>query len=219
MKKALIFTFLIFLSLVSWNKENFEGEITYKISYKNLPEEMGMMKAMLPKKTRIIIKDEWSKISQNMGIMGKTQIINNSKTKKTIMLMNVLGKKIAMEMEDTNSHKPSASIFKVIKENTVKIIAGYKCKKVTITDTSENKIILWTTNELPAYQNQNLPDVEIGGFPMEYSMEQNDMRIRMTASKVKAKKIDDKEFKIPKGYEMKTPEEMGELMKGMNFGK
>lgn len=202
--------------LVGFSAKKFEGVITYKISYKNLPKEMGMYKAMLPKKSRIIIKNEWSKIEQNLGIIGKTQMINNSKTNKNIMLINALGKKIAMEIKDTTSGK-DASHFSVTKKEGFKIIAGYKCSKVVISDTSNNTITLWVTNELPTYKNSNLPNVDIGGFPMEYSMEKDDMRMRMTAKKVTAKKIEDKEFKIPKGYEMKTPEEMGELMKGMKF--
>jgi len=179
-----------------------------------------MIKAMLPKKTKITIKNEWSKCAQNMGIIGKTQIINHSATNKTIMLISAMVKKIAMEMEDTNATNPSSvkSHYTIQKGTELKVIAGYKCNKVTMTDSANNKIVLWITKELPSYKNKNLPDIELEGFPMEYSMVQNDMRIRMTASKVSAKKIDLKEFEIPEGYEMKTQEEIGELMQGMDFG-
>lgn len=215
MKHIFLALVLTIATLFSYSADNFEGVISYKISYKNLPEDMGMYKAMLPKRTKLIIKNHMSKIEQNVAL-AKVHIITNNKTKKTIMLMSMLGKKIAVESEDTTQQHDISSLT-VTKKKDIKVIAGYKCSKVVITDTSSNVITLWITDELPAYKNANLPDVEIGGFPMEYSMKQDEMRVRMTASKVTEKKIDDKEFKIPKGYEKKTPEEMGELMKGMKF--
>jgi hypothetical protein len=215
--KNIFITLLLSCSILfGFSAEKFEGVINFKISYKNLPEEMGMYKAMLPKKTKVTIKNEWSKIEQNMGLIAKTNIIYNSATKKTIMLISALGKKFAVENEDTTSKKGMTG-FTITKMDVIKIIAGYKCNKIIISDSTENQIILWVTDNLPTYKNASLPNVDFEGFPMEYSMEQNEMRVRMTASEVTEKKIEDKEFEIPEGYEKRTAEEMGEMMKGMKF--
>ena len=79
---------LLFLSsfLFSGASVAFEGEIDFKSSYKNLPEEMGMYKAMLPRKSRVIIKNNWSKIEQNMSPLMKMDIIFNSETSTSLML-------------------------------------------------------------------------------------------------------------------------------------
>ena len=209
---------LLFLSsfLFSGASEAFEGEIDFKISYKNLPEEMGMYKAMLPRKSRVIIKNNWSKIEQNMSPLMKMDIIFNSETSTSLMLINAMGKKIAVEMNDT-TEKIDPSLFTLTQKEDIKIIAGYKCRKKIITDTANNSYTLWVTDKLPSYKNQNLPDIDMGGFPMEYNIENNGMSVRMTASKVTEKSISDDEFTIPEGYEKKTAEEMGELMKGMKF--
>ncbi len=216
MKQLFFSVFFSFLVLSGVAKVNFEGQIDYRISYKNLPEEMGMYKAMLPKKSRVLIKNEWSKIQQNMGVLMKMDVIFNSETNTSLMLVNALGKKIAVETTDT-SQKVDASLFTLTKKDEIKIIAGYKCKKNILTDTANNSYVLWITDKLPTYKNQNLPNIDLGGFPMEYSIENNGMSIRMTASKVEEKKIPDSEFTIPEGYEKKTAEEVGELMKGMKF--
>ena len=214
--KNILFSLLVTLaSLSAYSQQGFEGEVTYKISYKNLPEDMAMYKAMLPKKTKLIIKNEWSKIEQNIAI-AKIQMITNSKTKKNIMLMKGMGKKIAVESKDTSQH--SSSQFTIVQLKEVKVIAGYLCNKVVLSDTGENKIILWVTKDLPAYQNSNLPDMDLGGFPMEFSLEKDEMKMRMTVKKVNRKKIEDSEFQIPEDYEIKTAEEMGEMMQGMDFG-
>ena len=215
MKKIAICLLIILTSVISWG-QGFEGEVTYRISYKNLPDSIpAMYKAMLPKKTKLVIKNEWSKIEQNV-LVAKVQIITNSKTKKNITLMRGMGQKIAIESMDTT--QPSASQFNVTKSKKIKIIAGYKCTKTVLKDTSDNSITLWVTKDLPAYKNSNLPDMDLGGFPMEFSFEKEGMKLRMTARKVTKKKIKDSEFQIPEGYEKKTPEEMGEMMQGMDFG-
>lgn len=216
MKQLILTSILIVASLIGFSGDKFEGAIDYKISYKNLPEEMGMYKAMLPRKSRVIIKNEWSKIQQNMGMMMKMDIIFNSQTNTSLMLINALGKKIAVEMNDT-TEKIDPSLFKLTKKEDVKIIAGYKCTKNILTDTANNSYTLWITDKLPSYKNQNLPDIDLGGFPMEYNIENNGMSVRMTASKVTEKEISDSEFVIPEDYERKSAEEMGEMMKGMKF--
>ena len=216
MKQLFFVILLSFLSLSGLAKVSFEGQIDFKISYKKLPEEMGMYKAMLPKKSRVLIKNEWSKIQQNMGVLMKMDVIFNSKTNASLMLINAMGKKIAVETKDT-AKKIDPNLFTLTKKDDIKIIAGYKCQKNLLTDTANNSYVLWITDKLPSYKNQNLPDIDLGGFPMEYSIENNGMSVKMTASKVVEKEISDSEFRIPDDYEKKTAEEMGELMQGMKF--
>lgn len=216
MKQIILSTLFIISSFMGFTSPSFEGEIDFKISYKNLPEEMGMYKAMLPKKSRVLIKNEWSKIQQNMGILMKMDIIFNSKTNTSLTLINAMGKKFAVESADTAA-KMDKSSFTLTKKDEVKIIAGYKCKKVVMTDSTGNSFLFWVTDKLPAYKNSNLPDIDLGGFPMEYSIENNGMNVKMTAYKVTEKSIEDSEFTLPEGYEIKTAEELGEMMQGMKF--
>lgn len=213
--KHLILSLTLFFSLISGSfSQDFEGEITYNLSYKDLPEEMAMYKAMLPKSSKLIIKNHMSKMEQNMSVLMKMDIVANAKTNYLLIMVNALGNKIAYE-PDTKELK--AGTYKVELKNDIKIIEGYKCKKALITDTANNVITYWYTTELPSYKNSNLPNVKIDGFPMEYVISQNGMTIKASVSKVEKKSINDSEFELKKGYEMKTKEEIEQMMGGMKF--
>ena len=213
MKNILITSILLVSSLLSVNAQTFEGEITYKITYSDLPAEAEMMKAMLPKKSVVVMKNEQSMTEQkSMGIVN-IKVISNTLTKKTVMLMNMLGKKIKME-EEMNSDDIPKSDYTVIKSKETKTIAGYKCNKAILKDSEGNEVIYWYTKSLPGYKGQNIPNVNIEGFPMEFEIKQETMGMKMTVTTVDKKEISNSIFEIPEGYEKMTKEEMQEMFKG-----
>lgn len=213
MKNLFLSTILVLTSLLSLNAQTFEGEITYKISYTDLPAEAEMYKAMLPQKSLIVIKNEKSVTEQNtMGIM-KIKVISNTKTMKTTMLMDMMGKKI-MTKDDMES-KEVKDEFEVIKTSETKSIAGYKCKKAILKTKDGMELLYWYTEDLPGYKGKNIPNTDLDGFPMEFEMKQETMGMKMSVSSVEKKTISDSVFDIPEGYEEKTPEEMQKMFKGM----
>ena len=214
MKNILIILLLSFTTMSANFAQDFEGEITYKLAYKNLPEEMGIYKAMLPKSSKLIIKNHMSKMQQNMSAFIKMDIVSNAKTDYILIMVNALGKKIAYE-PDVEEMKQG--VYSVELKDDIKVIEGYKCNKAVIKDTADNLITYWYTKDLPSYNNSNLPNVDIEGFPMEYIVKQNGMTVRATVSKIDKKSIDDSEFELKKGYEKKTKEEIEEMMGRMKF--
>ncbi len=213
MKNIILTTLLALSALLSANSQTFEGEITYKITYTDLPAEAEMYKAMLPVKSVVVMKNEKSMTEQNtMGIIN-IKMINNSKTKKSAMLMDMMGKKIVME--DNVESEDVKSNFEVIKQSETKMIAGYKCNKAIIKNGEGNEVVYWYTTSLPGYKGKNIPNIDLEGFPMEFSINQEAMSMKMTVTTVEKKAVNDSVFEIPADYEKKTKEEMQDLLKGM----
>ncbi|MEN8927335.1 MAG: DUF4412 domain-containing protein, partial [Flavobacteriales bacterium] len=180
MKNILLTSLIALSTFLSATAQKFEGEITYKISYSDLPAEMEMYKAMLPAKSVILMKNEKSVTEQNtMGIM-KMKIISNSKTMKTSILMDMMGKKIVME-SDSDSEETKSDL-EVTKTSETKTIAGYKCKKAIVKDKDGNEMVYWYTKDLPGYKGKNIPNLDLDGFPMEFEAKQETMSMTMSVT-------------------------------------
>ena len=215
MKKLIIALLLISVTFTSWSGKNFEGEVTYKITYKDVPEEMQMYIAMMPSKAKITLKNNWSKFEQSMGMMGDMAVMTNSKTKKSITLMNMMGQKMAIENSDSETVK--IKYKKVERTKEKKKIAGYKCFKIIITDSTDVKTDIWVTKKIQAASFSGISAEVSEGFVMQYTTKAGEMTMVITADKVEKKKINEDTFSIPKGYEKKTQKEFEEIMKSFKM--
>ena len=214
MKNLFLTSIFLLSALLSVNAQTFEGEITYKITYSDLPAEAEMYKAMLPTKSVIVMKNEKTMTEQkSMGIVN-IKVISNTKTKKTVMLMDMMGKKIMME-DDMDSDEIKKSEFEVVKKSETKTIAGYKCNKAILKDKDGNEVTYWYTKSLPGYKGKSIPNVNIEGFPMEFEIKQETMGMKMTVTDVNKKTVSNSIFDIPSDYEIMTKEEMQKMFKGM----
>lgn len=198
--------------------QNFEGQAKVDIEYTDLPESIAPYEAMLPKEMTYKIKNEKIKIEQeSMG--GSTNTIVDNKAKKGVLLMDMMGKKMAIKMDlDKEDTKEEAAKMTVKVTDETKEIAGYKCKKAVITYDDGQQIDVWFTKELPQFNNPNADFTsKIDGFPMQYTMTNQGMTMTIKVSKIEKKKIADSEFNIPDGYEEMTMEEFQESMGGMGM--
>lgn len=88
----------------------------------------------------------------------------------------------------------------------IKEIAGYTCKKAVVRlkdgEAKGMEMTVYFTDELGSgmmnYNNPIYKDVQ--GVMMEYSIDENDIKMKFTAISVTKKKIGDEEFEIPDGY-------------------
>ena len=152
------------------------------------------------------------------GGMMKMRLINDSETKEGIMLMDAMGKKMAIKvdpkkMEKKEDKKPTIEVFK----NETKKIAGYNCHKVTC-KTTEGVVELYVTKEIkvPAKTSSSIGGVDmetIDGFPMETILHQDESTITTIVTEINRNPQNDDQFSlvIPEGYELKTAEELGGL--------
>ena len=208
MKQFTIAIIAVLFALPTQAQKKFEGSVTYGIEYKDLPAEMASMEAMLPEEMTIRIKGDKARIEQSLG-MGMSQIvISDSKNESGILLMDMMGKRIAIEMskeelEEMNKKKDTEPKIEYNDSDT-KEIAGYQCKKAVII-TESGKIELYYTDELPSGAHKEFEGLK--GFPLQYSVSNGPMNMIMTASAVTKEKLDKGMFEIPEGYENQSFED------------
>lgn len=197
------------------NKPGFEGVITYSISFEGSglpPEAIAMFKGS---ETVTYIKSDKCRVDMIMPMQSSTFIMDN-KNKNVVSLMDIMGKKYLIKMNEPDIKKEQDNAPETIIKYTdeTKLIAGYKCKKAEITmKNSKGKVLnVFYTEEIPT---NDIKPVYKGlkGFPMEYSMNQGGMDMKFTAKSISKGNVPDSKFDIPKeGYIVTTTEELQSTM-------
>lgn len=209
------------IALPTLAQKKFEGTVKFDLSYEDLPAEMAAMEAMLPDEMVTIIKGEKSRLEQSMGMGMSSVTITDMKKGSGVLLMDMMGKKIAMEMtkeelEKMDKKKASQKKPEFKYVDGSKEIAGYKCKKAIVSVEGAGEMELYYTEDLPAGASKQYEGLK--GFPLEYTIAQGPMKIKVTANSVKEEKVNAKLFEIPEGYDKMTFEEFQKEMGGMMGG-
>ena len=218
MKKTILkstFTFaLIFLfSAILFAGKPFDGVITYKISYPDSKFSEAQLN-MFPKVMTVTIKG--SKARTEMNIAGGTEIeIVDYATKSKVTLINMMGQKYAIKQTQEEITKENAAEPKgtVNITNETKNIAGYTCKKATVTtneDGVKTEFEVWFTDELggkdanfdnPVYK-------DIPGVMLEFVIKTPQANMKLSATSIEKKSVSGKDFEIPPDYTLTTQEEL-----------
>lgn len=219
MKKLFKISICILLTfpMFSATAQSFEGVITYKISYDNLPEEMAAYESMLPKESISTIKGHMYKMEQPSS-MGMNQVtIMDNEAESGILLMEMMGKKsaIVLDKESREKFEEDQTEPEITYVDETKDIAGYTCKKALIKlPDSKN------SGSLEVYYTDKILNLDMNqvkglkGFPLQYSTDAGQFIITMTAQSVEKKKISEEEFVVPEGYEHITFEQFQKTFGG-----
>ncbi len=222
MKKFILSLAVAFATTFTF-AQKFEGTIIMGIEYDNLPPELEAYESMLPKENVLKVKGNKSRVE--MPSMGGEQIvIMDSDKQEGVILMNLMGQKIAMKMgpEDFKAGEEAAKESKTETEITkeTKKIAGYTCTKAIITDEEGEEVEVWFTKEIPTVASESKKiNGDIDGFPMQYPMERQGMSMVITVTKVDKGSISDTEFDTPEGYQEMTQDELQGMFQGMGAGQ
>jgi len=213
MKKKLLSILAVTALFVSSAIAQFEGKIVYGLDYE-LPPAMESRKSMLPSEMIMLVSKEKTKFIQKT-MMGEQIVITNIKSNETTLLMDMMGKKMAISVPaptEEELQKEKLPVFKY--DDKTKKIAGYKCKHAIMIvedeNGDENEYDVYYTEEIPASANTKLKGLK--GFPLEYTVVSNGMVIIATAKEVKKEKFPKSEFVIPEGFEKMTLEEFQKSM-------
>ncbi|MDO9187941.1 MAG: DUF4412 domain-containing protein [Bacteroidia bacterium] len=218
MKKTILaisLSILCFIKVNAQNNSNFEGTVTYSISFEGSglpPEALAMFKGS---ETVTYIKSDKFRVDMNMPMQSSTFIMDN-KNKNIVSLMDIMGKKYLIKMNESDIKKEQDTAPEILIKYTeeTKMIAGYKCKKAEITSKESNgaAIDVFYSEEIPT---NDIKPVYKGlkGFPLEYSINQGGMEMKLTAKNISKEKVSDSKFEIPKeGYIVTTVEELQNAM-------
>jgi GLPGLI family protein len=207
-KLSLCALFLFSAALLT--AQTFEGVITYKISYENLPAEMAEYESMLPTSAISTIKGHMYKMEQPLSMGMKQVTIMDNKEESGVLLMDMMGRKNAIVLD-----KESRKEFENEEEqpefeylNETKTIAGYECKKARMKmkgDDGDVTFEVYYTDKIAAKDMNQVRGLK--GFPLQYSTNAGQFVMTFTAEKVDKKKVSEEEFAIPDGYEHITFEQ------------
>ena len=207
--------FVAILAIPALAQKGFEGEIVYKMVYEEVPEEMEMMKGMLPSEMTMMIKGESSRIERSM-MMGMKQVtLVDMKEEKIHILMDMMGKKMkmSMNMDEADKGKGNKDIDIKYVDGGEKSVAGYKCKRAEITS-QDNKtpIVVYYTDEIDGGLSREFEGLK--GFPLEYQVAQQGMVMQVTADKVEKKELAKSLFEVSSDYEEMDPAMIEKMMGG-----
>ena len=218
--KNLVLAFVAMaIALPTFAQKNFEGTITFGLEYQDLPAEMAAMEAMLPDEMTTQIKGDKTRLEQSLG-MGMSQVtITDLKKGSGTLLMDMMGKKMAVEMskdelkemDKKGDKKPE---FKYV--DGTKKIAGYDCKKALVVVDGVGNLEVYYTEDLPSGANKQFEGLK--GFPLEYTIDSGQFKMKMSAKSVKKETLGADLFVIPDGYDKMTFDEFKASMGGMMGG-
>lgn len=216
--KKLILTLVAAAGMLGAQAQIKEGSITYSVDFQGLPPEAaGMMKGS---ELKVYFKETKSRSEFTNAFSSNTTI---SDEKTTTTLVDAMGQKYFYKMNKAEMEKEnkSAPEPKITYTEEKKTIAGYECKKAVIETKSEKgetqKVDVWFTDKIQsssagkqAGQFKNLK-----GAPLEFSMNQGQFKMQMTATNVSTAPLPDSRFVAnTDGYTEKSYAEMKAMQRG-----
>jgi len=203
-----------------------EGSVAFELSdiSSDNPQVAGQLDMMKGSKMTIYIKDGKRMTSMNMmnGMMQQNMILNPKKD-SMLMLMDMMGRKIKVNMPvdkpDPDKVETSIEYF----EDDRKTIAGYDTYKAVLTTKTEGtemSMVAYITEDYKFDGNmiQNMEGAqELRGMPLEYTIEQPQISMTFTANEVKTS-VDSSVFEFDTSdYEVMSAEDMQNMGGGMGF--
>lgn len=214
-KTLLLLFIMMAVNIIYVNAQKIdEGKILYEISYPDadIPDEQM---AMMPTESKLFFKDDHSRVEMKMG-MGMNQVmIFDNKNKIMTMLMDMMGNKIAIKMNEDDikkrKEKDGKEDYDIKITDETKEVAGYKCKKAIVTG-KDGSFDLYFTDQITYRNGDWVSEYKgIDGFPLQYKITQGSLTMQMTAKNINKEKVDDEKFVIPSDYKSMTMEEMQKM--------
>jgi hypothetical protein len=219
-KTGVLAAILISTAIVAHaQKKLTEGVLTYTSTYAPTTEQEAAA-AQMPKETKTKFNGNLLTTSFESG-PATIKLIQDFSTSNTLVLIDVpiaqmqfavKGNKASYEKETADN--PKFSEFKATGEKQT--INGYNTEKYTYKDNKGASYELWTTIdlELPAgFFGQEFKDVK--GVLVKYTtFMQGALKATLTLKSVSEEKVGALSLEVPKGYEVKTMEEIRAMQGG-----
>ncbi|MBL4754049.1 MAG: hypothetical protein JKY52_10715 [Flavobacteriales bacterium] len=198
---------LIFLSGCDtlFHEDIKEGYIEFEITYPET-DAQSIIFNILPTEMILRFKDDRTagSLSAAMGAF-QTEMLAFPETKTVYQLVKIMNDKHALRVDSTEIESLYAELpeMKIHFVDSTKLVAGYKCKKATVTfkDNIKEEFSIWYTDEIDiANSNWCTPFHEISGVLLEYQVRKYNYELKLVATNVVKEEIDESYFDIPKDY-------------------
>ena len=168
--------------------------------------------SMLPQDIKIHMKGSKSRVEQSQ-MMGTHVAVSDMDQKNGFLEMDVNGQKLRIMVSTSKFEEEAAEMSNIEYVDESKQIAGYPCKKAILKD--ENDQVAMTVFYTEKIQNKaQLQFVGLKGFPLEYSMNQQNFTMIMTASVVSEEDVPDQLFEKSEGYKDISEADLQQMMGG-----
>jgi len=210
--------FLFFSAGLFAQKKMKKGQIVYKITeVKSKKAGTRMLEGM---EMQLFFDDALHKLELTaMGGLIQMATISDLDKKTHASLFNMMGQKVKVlkdSLPKTNSKKTYQITYN---RDEVKTVAGYPCYQAVMTSPEGTTLTAYVTNKIKArhpYFVKLFAGLE--GWPMQYTIDNNGMRMTFTAQSTDANLDVSQVFQIPADYQEKSPEELKNMMGGFDFG-
>lgn len=211
-RSSLLLICLLSLRLSGVGQTDFEGKVISSVKVLEAPEKLKGKESLLGQ-ILTTFHSEGRVRAEQTGALGTTVIIKDPVKKEVVMLMDMLGQKIAMVLPvdkktTADDYGLSISGRKLSLTGEKKQIAGYTCVKAVVGEGADQQEV-WFAEEL-----RDMPGVEKGmpGMPMDYILRTNGMKMQLTVTEIREEDIPESLFRIPAEYAVKTQKEMEQFM-------
>jgi hypothetical protein len=211
MRKTILL--LVITALFAACKSKDEGYIKYSVEY-DLPDTLRHYAQYLPKDAIVYFKGDSTVSIQKLNDESTT-VITNQKAGFMQVLLKSPTKKIIVNYTkaDQDEEKRQMPKFNYKPQKDVRTIAGVKATKYLLEEKLSGETSAdWFSKDVKIIPNSLTlmfdPSV---GFPMDFTLNQNGIRVRTVVKEIKYQKIPAGVFTTPFGYTPLTPQQLKEL--------
>lgn len=223
MKKLLLALTVLTVSLFPSLAQLETGVVYYdiEVSTNSSNPQMSMVAEMMEGSTSTMYFDgEKSRFELDLGqVMEQIIVVNKSENPQMLTIMDGMMGKYAIPIADIDklNEENEEKLPQMDTEETseTKDILGYKCIKVIVTHENGQQMDYWCTKEIPKIS-RGKDNIDLPGFPLEFSTSENKMNMKFTATEIKTKLPKNKKggwfsTKTPKGFKEISKEDLEKM--------
>ena len=201
----------------AFQKHITEGVIEYDVTYPELDSD-NLMLEMLPSEMKMTFKEDKfkSQLKTGAGIVEMT-VIANGEQKILHNMGKLFSDRYVLTLDEKAAHKFTNVIppFQVKYVDGVDTIAQAVCKRILIdfgAAKNESYIFAYTDEIALKSPNWCTPYNEIEGVLLDYRVENYGMNMRLRATRISSKEVDDAEFIVDDRYQSLSLSEFNDLV-------
>lgn len=202
MSRIIILLLVAFISDFSFTQKPFCGVLEYKASLE-LPDSLKQFEKSWG--VKIYTNDTITRIETETDQLGLQTYIRNIAKNKAYLLLELEGKKFAIQTHLNSSDTIKDRGYTVKKKMGSKKIAGLKCKKYWVQDKNTTGFYCYFTKSISNKYLMVYPEVPF--LAVDYYIPTNDGLIHYELVSIKRELVDRNLFGVPSDYEKITFEE------------
>lgn len=194
-------------------KRKDEGSIKYSVEY-DLPDTLKHYAEYLPKDAIVYFKGDSTVSIQKLNDESTTVITNQKAGFMQVLLKSPTKKYVINYTKaDQDEEKRLMPKFTYKPQKETRTIAGVKATKYLLEEKLSGETSAdWFSKDVNIIPNSlTLMFDPSAGFPMDFTLNQNGIRVRTKVKEIKFEKVPDGVFTTPFGYTPLTPQQLKEL--------